>query len=177
VALASSSHTSLYFKAFFLYSSVPNSFFMYAPCWMSMLRLSSNGDKLLTGAKRPGHLKAKELTTFAPWLPFFLCFLIKSIPPQKSIPAHPDVLAEGPLHWMLVSATLEKKDYKRQNAFLQTLNAAVLRSRNDSSSQILIFDIWNMSLPRALHVDNVHHTIEYYEQLGGLILSPFLKGM
>ena len=72
VALASSSHISLYFKAFFLYSSVPNSFFMYAPCWMSILRLSSNGDKLLTGAKRPGHLKAKKLTTFAPWLPFFL---------------------------------------------------------------------------------------------------------
>ena len=84
VALASSSHISLYFKAFFLYSSVPNSFFMYAPCWMSMLRLSSNGDKLLTGAKRPGHLKAKKLTTFAPWLPFFLCFLTKSIPPKKA---------------------------------------------------------------------------------------------
>jgi hypothetical protein len=28
-------------------------------------------------------LKAKKLTTFAPWLPFFLCFLTKSIPPQK----------------------------------------------------------------------------------------------
>ena len=83
-ALASSSHTSIYFKAFFLYSSVPNSFFMYAPCWMSILRLSSNGDKLLTGAKRPGHLKAKKLTTFAPWLPFFLCFLTKSIPPKKA---------------------------------------------------------------------------------------------
>ena len=41
-------------------------------------------------------------------------------------------------------------------------------------SNVLLFNIWDMSLPPELHVDNVHHAPLHYEALGKLLLQPHL---
>ena len=39
---------------------------------------------------------------------------------------------------------------------------------------LVLLDIWNMSMPREVHVDNVHGTEGFYELLGGLMMEGWV---
>lgn len=74
--------------------------------------------------------------------------------------------------WLLPSASLDRppQTHQRLLEFGRELETRCGRM----GSNVLLFNIWDMSLPPELHVDNVHHAPSHYEALGKLLLQPHL---
>lgn len=71
--------------------------------------------------------------------------------------------------WLLPSASLDGPP--QTNDGLVEFGEAVKAVCTRVGKHTLLFDLWDMSLPRELHVDNVHHGRTYYDELGRLILA------
>eukprot|EP00624_Nannochloropsis_granulata_P001092 evm.model.NODE_14895_length_20464_cov_20.899530.3 len=73
--------------------------------------------------------------------------------------------------WLQTTATRNDLGRPQENRKLLQLNEAMLRLCPRLGPDFLILDLWNMSLPREVHVDNVHGTPEFYRELGGMFLE------
>lgn len=71
--------------------------------------------------------------------------------------------------WLLPSASLDGPP--QTNEGLAEFGDSVQGMCDKVDNNVLLFNIWNMSAPKDLHVDNVHHSATYYNELGRLIFG------
>jgi hypothetical protein len=75
--------------------------------------------------------------------------------------------------WLLPSASLDSPPQTNEGLaeFGESLQG--MCDKLDNNVLVLLFNIWNMSVPKDLHVDNVHHSATYYNELGILIFGLY----
>lgn len=71
--------------------------------------------------------------------------------------------------WLLPPASLDMPPQTHKGLFM--LTHSIMEVCDKLGPKVLAFNIWNMSWPERLHVDNVHHNQVYYYELGRLIFG------
>lgn len=76
--------------------------------------------------------------------------------------------------WLLPSASLNLNNQPQTHNRLLEFGRALETKCSQLGSNLLLLHVWNMSLPKELHADNVHHKPSYYSWLAKILLQPLL---
>jgi len=72
--------------------------------------------------------------------------------------------------WLMIPASRNDPGQPQDHVRSRQFNERVQEQCSQLGPQVLLLDLWKMSLPLTLHEDNVHHKPVYYEELARLLL-------
>ena len=72
--------------------------------------------------------------------------------------------------WLMIPASRNDPGQPQDHFRSRQFNDQVVKRCDQLGPQVLLLDLWQISLPLTLHEDNIHHKHIYYEELARLLM-------